>query len=184
MPILTIKTTKYFYFIAFIALLAAGCGRTVNSPVPQPVACTQEAKACPDGSYVGRSGPNCEFAVCPTNKATSTPPAPVVPPVAQTGTISGYIHSGPTCPVEKIPPDPACADRPFANANVTATNAAAKQYQTQSASDGNFSLLVPAGRYTVKVISSNILPRCPEQQADVTANKITALDISCDTGIR
>jgi len=25
-----------------------------------------EAKACPDGSYVGRSGPNCEFAPCPT----------------------------------------------------------------------------------------------------------------------
>ncbi len=29
------------------------------------VACTQEAKLCPDGSYVGRTGPNCEFAQCP-----------------------------------------------------------------------------------------------------------------------
>jgi hypothetical protein len=28
-------------------------------------ACTQEAKLCPDGSYVGRTGPNCEFAPCP-----------------------------------------------------------------------------------------------------------------------
>lgn len=28
-------------------------------------ACTQEAKQCPDGSYVGRIGPNCEFAPCP-----------------------------------------------------------------------------------------------------------------------
>lgn len=27
--------------------------------------CTMEAKQCPDGSYVGRSGPNCEFAECP-----------------------------------------------------------------------------------------------------------------------
>ncbi len=27
--------------------------------------CTQDAKVCPDGSYVGRSGPNCEFAPCP-----------------------------------------------------------------------------------------------------------------------
>jgi hypothetical protein len=25
-----------------------------------------EAKLCPDGSYVGRSGPNCDFAACPT----------------------------------------------------------------------------------------------------------------------
>jgi hypothetical protein len=29
------------------------------------VACTLEAMQCPDGSYVGRSGPNCEFAKCP-----------------------------------------------------------------------------------------------------------------------
>ncbi len=27
--------------------------------------CTQEAKLCPDGSYVGRTGPNCEFTACP-----------------------------------------------------------------------------------------------------------------------
>jgi len=34
-------------------------------PEEEPVACTQEAKQCPDGSYVGRIGPNCEFAECP-----------------------------------------------------------------------------------------------------------------------
>ena len=28
-------------------------------------ACTQEAKICPDGSAVGKTGPNCEFAACP-----------------------------------------------------------------------------------------------------------------------
>jgi len=27
--------------------------------------CTMEAKQCPDGSYVGRSGPKCEFKTCP-----------------------------------------------------------------------------------------------------------------------
>ncbi len=27
--------------------------------------CTMEAKMCPDGSFVGRMGPNCEFPVCP-----------------------------------------------------------------------------------------------------------------------
>lgn len=37
--------------------------------------CMQEAKVCPDGSSVGRTGPNCEFAPCPSpnindNKAT------------------------------------------------------------------------------------------------------------------
>ncbi len=28
--------------------------------------CTMEAKICPDGSAVGRTGPNCEFAECPS----------------------------------------------------------------------------------------------------------------------
>jgi DNA-binding beta-propeller fold protein YncE len=32
---------------------------------PTQIACTQEAKLCPDGSAVGRTGPNCEFAKCP-----------------------------------------------------------------------------------------------------------------------
>jgi hypothetical protein len=41
------------------------------SPKPEePVFCTQDAKQCPDGSYVGREGPKCEFKACPT---TSTP---------------------------------------------------------------------------------------------------------------
>jgi hypothetical protein len=35
----------------------------VKSAKP-PVACTEEAKLCPDGSAVGRTGPNCEFAPC------------------------------------------------------------------------------------------------------------------------
>ena len=29
------------------------------------VMCTMDAKECPDGSYVGRTGPNCEFVPCP-----------------------------------------------------------------------------------------------------------------------
>ncbi len=36
----------------------------VVTPTPEPVACTMDAMMCPDGSYVGRSGPNCQF-VCP-----------------------------------------------------------------------------------------------------------------------
>lgn len=35
-------------------------------------ACTEEAKICPDGSTVGRTGPNCEFAACsPINSLLS-----------------------------------------------------------------------------------------------------------------
>lgn len=30
----------------------------------KPTICTADAMKCPDGTYVGRSGPNCEF-ICP-----------------------------------------------------------------------------------------------------------------------
>lgn len=33
--------------------------------IPSQQACTMEAKICPDGSSVGRTGPNCEFSPCP-----------------------------------------------------------------------------------------------------------------------
>jgi hypothetical protein len=42
----------------------------IEEPSPSnkdPVACTMDARQCPDGSYVGRSGPNCEF-ICPEIK--------------------------------------------------------------------------------------------------------------------
>jgi hypothetical protein len=42
-------------------------------PLPDSPVCTADAMQCPDGSYVGRSGPDCEF-VCPD--ASSTTPAP------------------------------------------------------------------------------------------------------------
>jgi hypothetical protein len=41
---------------------------TITEPA---VACTMDAKQCPDGSYVGRTGPNCEF-VCPNVKSDVT----------------------------------------------------------------------------------------------------------------
>lgn len=34
----------------------------------EPVFCTQEAKECPDGSFVSRISPKCEFAECPGEK--------------------------------------------------------------------------------------------------------------------
>lgn len=47
-------------------------GDSYEDPVPPKndvpmVACTMDARECPDGSYVGRVGPNCEFAPCPGN---------------------------------------------------------------------------------------------------------------------
>ena len=36
-----------------------------NGGISEMKACTQEAKQCPDGSYVSRTGPSCDFSQCP-----------------------------------------------------------------------------------------------------------------------
>jgi hypothetical protein len=36
-----------------------------NVPEPTPIACTEEALLCPDGSYVSRTAPSCAFVACP-----------------------------------------------------------------------------------------------------------------------
>jgi hypothetical protein len=58
---------KSILLAIFILILAGLLSTYFKNPHPnnQPTICTQEAKLCPDGSYVGRIGPKCEFAACP-----------------------------------------------------------------------------------------------------------------------
>ncbi len=64
-------------------------GNNTNNPLPigdndgygpgdgVPVACQMDARVCPDGSVVGRTGPRCEFSACPGATPNPTPtPAP------------------------------------------------------------------------------------------------------------
>lgn len=63
---------KIIYIFIAIAIIAGVFSTFISSKDQEQifkedevVACTAEAMLCPDGSYVGRSGPNCEFAACP-----------------------------------------------------------------------------------------------------------------------
>jgi hypothetical protein len=65
------KTIIAVFIIAVILIiLPTGIYFFLNSN--KQIACTAEAKLCPDGSSVGRTGPKCEFAKCPTT-TTLTP---------------------------------------------------------------------------------------------------------------
>jgi hypothetical protein len=72
--------TKYALFLVGALVVVAGALAVFTdmrlplvAQAPEPQACTMEAKICPDGSAVGRTGPNCEFAACP--EASVTEPA-------------------------------------------------------------------------------------------------------------
>lgn len=68
------------FVVAAIGFIQAG-STIVVVPGQQPtsVMCTMETRQCPDGSYVGRSGPNCEFAACPRSTTTPVPTTTVQP---------------------------------------------------------------------------------------------------------
>jgi hypothetical protein len=60
---------KTIYILIVVAVMAGFVQVLISTKqeVPsddQTIACTMEAMLCPDGSYVGRTGPKCEF-VCP-----------------------------------------------------------------------------------------------------------------------
>ena len=68
------KTLLYGILVIVILGIAGFAYRNVlEQGVAKPVAataCTMEAKICPDGTTVGRSGPDCAFAACPSNNVT------------------------------------------------------------------------------------------------------------------
>jgi hypothetical protein len=55
-------------FFEGVAPQGQGNGGNISpAPDDQQIFCTADAMQCPDGSYVGRQGPKCEFAPCPGN---------------------------------------------------------------------------------------------------------------------
>lgn len=94
-----------------------GCQKAEMKP---PVACTEEAKVCPDGSAVGRTGPDCSFAPCPQMEEPKpcTLEAKVCPDgstVGRTGPDCSFapcpVAKPPVVPVEP-PKDPAIEPKP------------------------------------------------------------------------
>jgi len=54
----------YIVWVSFAGYLNYSIWRL--EVAPQATACTTEAKICPDGTSVGRTGPDCEFSPCPS----------------------------------------------------------------------------------------------------------------------
>lgn len=169
--------------VILVAALWVVGARTAQAPVSRPQ-CTLEAKLCPDGSAVGRTGPNCEFAACPGVVATTTTSggAGILP--YHSG-VQGNVSLGPTCPVERIPPDPSCADKPYAVAvAVYRTGAQSPFVIGNSDVQGMFKFSLPPGSYRLQATNGKPLPRCASVSVEVPASGYVSTTISCDTGIR
>lgn len=103
-----------------------------------------------------------------------------------TSGVRGVVMLGPTCPVMRDPPDPACADKPYATpvAIYRASDPVHALVLTRSDADGMFEAQLPPGQYTVGAEGGATLPRCATQEFSVAADTYTSVEVSCDSGIR
>lgn len=271
--------------LVFVGAAAFVWLNTQNNNI-QPIACTMETKLCPDGTAVGRTGPNCEFSLCPDavptpvsvvtagdiilgvgqkgkvgdlnitvnsfvsdsrcpigvqciwagefkvnatllgatkieNRVMSSIDAPysfdghiisissVTPApksttkitaneyhitfhvavdtkkvLGSTGIISGRVTLSPTCPVERIPPDPQCAPKGYQTiVKVFSVGGSYLIKSVQTGVDGSYTIALPFGDYTIGAVGGKILPQCSSVPVSLKATLAT-VDISCDTGIR
>ena len=83
-----VSTSLQYIIGAFIVVVLIA----LATQIPQPdTTCTDDALVCPDGTAVGRAGPNCDFAPCPN-----------------CGCPSGYIQTGSTCNPSCYYSEPRC----------------------------------------------------------------------------
>lgn len=140
---------------------------------------TTNVKSLTYGSYV--------YTLKSATETTATITVSKASASAATSGVSGYVHVGPTCPVEKVPADPKCADKPGVDLNVLikreGETAAVASLTTDDS--GRFRASLPAGSYIASVDNGGAaLPNCAENSFKIKSGEFTVIDISCDSGIR
>jgi hypothetical protein len=177
-------TKTKWIILATIIVLITGVSFVVDKKQNrQPVACTLEAKICPDGSAVGRTGPMCEFADCPEVIATTTPKGK--------GTLKGSVTIGPLCPVEYAEkfPDYSCEPTPeiYAEAKVFVYLPDKKTLVRTIIpdKDGKFSITLDPGSYFIDMIHQTMggTTGVPTTVKIVSGGTIT-IKLDVDTGLR
>ncbi len=107
--------------------------------------------------------------------------------VDPTTRVTGVVLAGPTCPVVRNPPDPACEDRSVAGAEIVAIDATGQEVARASTdADGRFTLALPVGEYRLvpQPVEGLLGTASPTEIVVVDGAILEPLTIVYDTGIR
>jgi len=105
--------------------------------------------------------------------------------VSNSSGVRGTVSLGPTCPVERIPPDPACADKPYTAAIMVYRIGSNTPFMVgNSDTSGAFEFSLQPGSYTLKATGGVAFPRCNPTDVTIVKNSYATTTIFCDTGIR
>jgi len=150
------------------------------------VACTMEAKICSDGTAVGRTGPNCEFAACPGEDGDEFPVDIDVGEIVPFDSgVRGTVLLGPQCPVVREGEE--CPDKPYKTSVsiYRGIDVSTRPFLTiQSDADGAFVADLPPGEYTLFAGGGRPFPACAQSTVTVAPGGFISIVLSCDTGIR
>jgi hypothetical protein len=107
------------------------------------------------------------------------------PTAGKTG-IRGSANAGPTCPVQRAPPDPSCAPKPVQGAVIVVRDASGAEVdRTVTNAAGSYFSAVGAGTYTVEPQPvAGIMGTPQPQHVVVAARQRATADFAYDTGIR
>lgn len=114
-------------------------------------------------------------------------PAGSAVPTPGVAILHGTVSAGPVCPVERNPPDPACADRPVAGAVLVVLDATGGEVaRVTSGADGRFQVELGPGAYRLvpqprQGLMGTAVPVAFQVEAGESP---TPLAVSYDTGIR
>ena len=99
--------------------------------------------------------------------------------------IEGMVLLGPICPVQSIPPDPACADKPTsASFEVRDARTGKLVLNTSSDTNGHFRINLQPGIYQLKSKSMQLGERIKPLNVTVRPNEFEKVSLDVDTGIR
>jgi len=102
--------------------------------------------------------------------------------------LRGRITEGPTCPVERDPPEPGCEPRGFtAKVSIFRQSDGRLVKRLYTDAEGRFKVRLRPGRYaiTARSATGGLYPRCPSGvKSRVRSGRYTRVAIDCDTGIR
>jgi len=124
------------------------------------------------------------------SEAGGAVPADAWPSPAGGGDIGTGVHitalAGPTCPVETVPPDPACAPKPVPNATVVIADAAGtiQQKVVLDAAGQAFVALAPGGYVLTAEGLAGFMGGPEAQRVTVEDGRVAEVMLMFDTGIR
>jgi len=180
-------TTKTWLSVSILIVIAAICAIIIHSVRSSPgkdlspVACTMDAKMCPDGSAVGRTGPKCEFAACPTPVTPSTSSTKTPTKSTTVPTTGGVVKDEGFAPYKSGVNGVVTLNGKAYQTTVTvfrSTDTTRAYALTQTDQNGLYAFNLPPGSYILGAGETNS-PQCARPEVSIGTASIVTANIAC-----